>query len=212
MPLRVAIIDDHHLICLGLSHMLAGFPDIQVVGTADSGEKAIQLVRETRPDVLLMDLEMPGMGGHEASLRLMREWPELRIIMLSVTVSGPMPARLLQDGVAGYLTKGADLDEVVMAIRRAAAGERYVNPAMAQTLALQQHAPASLDDPFGQLSARELQVLERIVRGHRLQDIAVELHLSPKTVSTYRARLLQKLHADSDIALARLALDHGLIR
>lgn len=212
MPLRVAIIDDHHLICLGLSHMLAGFPDIQVVGTADCGEKAIQLVRETRPDVLLMDLEMPGMGGHEASLRLMREWPELRIIMLSVTVSGPMPARLLQDGVAGYLTKGADLDEVVMAIRRAAAGERYVNPAMAQTFALQQHAPASLDDPFGQLSARELQVLERIVRGHRLQDIAVELHLSPKTVSTYRARLLQKLHADSDIALARLALDHGLIR
>lgn len=212
MPLRVAIIDDHHLICLGLSHMLAGFADIDVVGTADSGEKAIQLVRETRPDVLLMDLEMPGMGGHEASLRLMKEWPQLRIIMLSVTISGPMPARLLQDGVAGYLTKGADLDEVVTAIRRAAAGGRYVNPAMAQTLALQQHAPVSQDDPFAQLSARELQVLERIVRGHRLQDIAIELHLSPKTISTYRARLLQKLHADSDIALARLALDHGLIR
>lgn len=211
MSTRIAIVDDHNLIRLSFSRMLADVPGFLVVGTAASGEEALQLVRDTQPDVLLMDLQMPGMGGHEASLRLMRQWPAVRIIMLSVTSDGPMPGRLLQAGVAGYLTKGAEFDDVVLAIRRAASGQRYISPDLAQALALQQHAPAPAGNPFGALSEREIQVLQMLVSEHRIQDIAGQLHLSPKTVSTYRSRLLQKLGVDNDIALARLALAHGLL-
>lgn len=211
MPTRIAIVDDHNLIRLGFSRMLADVPGFLVVGTAASGEEALQLVRETKPDVLLMDLQMPGMGGHEASLRLMKQWPALRIIMLSVTSDGPMPARLLQAGVAGYLTKGAEFDDVVLAIRKAMAGQRHISAELAQQLALQQNAPAPAGNPFESLSEREIQVLQMLVSEHRIQDIAGQLHLSPKTVSTYRSRLLQKLGVDNDIALARLALAHGLL-
>lgn len=211
MNIRVAIVDDHSLIRMSLSRMLADVPGLEVVGCAASGEEALDLVRERQPQVLLMDLGMPGMGGHEASLRLMRQWPDLRIVMLSVIEDGPLPARLLQAGVAGYLTKGAELDDVVTAIRRAARGQRYISPALAQVLALQQHAPESPGNPFHMLSERELQVLMLLVSEKRVQDIAEQLYLSPKTISTYRSRLFQKLGVDNDIALTRLALQHGML-
>ncbi|PQA37815.1 DNA-binding response regulator [Amnimonas aquatica] len=209
--MRVAIVDDHNLIRLSLSRMLADVPGLEIAGTAGSGEEALQLVREQQPHVLLMDLMMPGMGGHEASLRLMKQWPALRIVMLSVTEDGPLPGRLLQAGVAGYLTKGASLDELVLAIRRAACGQRYVSPELAQVLALQQPQAETAGNPFDCLSERELQVLMLLVKEKRVQDIAEQLYLSPKTVSTYRSRLLQKLGVDNDIALARLALQHGVL-
>ncbi|WP_241146773.1 response regulator [Amnimonas aquatica] len=211
MTIRVAIVDDHNLIRLSLSRMLADVPGLEIAGTAGSGEEALQLVREQQPHVLLMDLMMPGMGGHEASLRLMKQWPALRIVMLSVTEDGPLPGRLLQAGVAGYLTKGASLDELVLAIRRAACGQRYVSPELAQVLALQQPQAETAGNPFDCLSERELQVLMLLVKEKRVQDIAEQLYLSPKTVSTYRSRLLQKLGVDNDIALARLALQHGVL-
>lgn len=211
MTIRVAIVDDHNLIRLSLSRMLADVPGLEIAGTAGSGEEALQLVREQQPHVLLMDLMMPGMGGHEASLRLMKQWPALRIVMLSVTEDGPLPGRLLQAGVAGYLTKGASLDELVLAIRRAACGQRYVSPELAQVLALQQPQAETAGNPFDCLSERELQVLMLLVKERRVQDIAEQLYLSPKTVSTYRSRLLQKLGVDNDIALARLALQHGVL-
>lgn len=211
MTIRVAIVDDHNLIRLSLSRMLADVPGLEIAGTAGSGEEALQLVREQQPHVLLMDLMMPGMGGHEASLRLMKQWPALRIVMLSVTEDGPLPGRLLQAGVAGYLTKGASLDELVLAIRRAACGQRYVSPELAQVLALQQPQAETAGNPFDCLSERELQVLMLLVKEKRVQDIADQLYLSPKTVSTYRSRLLQKLGVDNDIALARLALQHGVL-
>lgn len=211
MTIRVAIVDDHNLIRLSLSRMLADVPGLEIAGTAGSGEEALQLVREQQPHVLLMDLMMPGMGGHEASLRLMKQWPALRIVMLSVTEDGPLPGRLLQAGVAGYLTKGASLDELVLAIRRAACGQRYVSPELAQVLALQPPQAETAGNPFDCLSERELQVLMLLVKEKRVQDIAEQLYLSPKTVSTYRSRLLQKLGVDNDIALARLALQHGVL-
>ena len=124
---------------------------------------------------------------------------------------GPLPGRLLQAGVAGYLTKGASLDELVLAIRRAACGQRYVSPELAQVLALQQPQAETAGNPFDCLSERELQVLMLLVKEKRVQDIAEQLYLSPKTVSTYRSRLLQKLGVDNDIALARLALQHGVL-
>lgn len=211
MSIRIAIVDDHSLIRLSLSRTLADVPGLEVVGTAGSGEEALVLVRDKQPHVLLMDLMMPGMGGHEASLRLMKQWPTLRIVMLSALDDGPLPSRLLQAGVAGYLTKGAALEDVVFAIRRAAVGQRYISPELAQQLALQQHAPAGDENPFAALSERELQVLMLLVQEKRVQDIATQLHLSPKTVSTYRSRLFQKLGVENDIALTRLALQHGVL-
>lgn len=211
MTIRVAIVDDHNLIRLSFSRMLADEPGLLVVGTAASGEEALQLAREQQPDVMLMDLMMPGMGGHEASIRLMKQWPALRIIMLSGTNDGPMPARLLQAGVNGYLTKGAEFTDVVMAIRLAAQGQRYVSPELAQMLALQQFNADPEGNPFESLSEREMQVLMLLVQEKRVQDIAEQLFLSPKTVSTYRTRLFSKLGVDNDIALTRLALLHGVL-
>lgn len=211
MSIRVALVDDHTLIRLSLSHLLADVPGLTMHWQATSGEEALILARSDEPDVLLMDLDMPGMGGHEAALRLLRTAPGIRIIMLSVTDDGPLPARLLQAGVTGYLSKGAELDELVMAIRRAAQGKRYVSPALAQLLALQQTLSAPGDNPFNQLSEREMQVLSLLINGKRVQDIAEQLCLSPKTISTYRTRLLQKIGVDNDMALARLALQHGVM-
>lgn len=211
MSIRVALVDDHALIRLSLSHLLADVPGIDMIWQATSGEEALSRVRADSPDVLLMDLDMPGMGGHEAALRLLKTAPGVRIVMLSVTEDGPLPGRLLQAGVSGYMSKGAELDELVMAIRRAALGKRYVSPGLAQHLALQQNMPDNSDNPFNQLSEREMQVLSALINGKRVQDIAGQLCLSPKTISTYRTRLLQKVGVDNDMALARLALQFGVM-
>lgn len=211
MSIRVALVDDHSLIRMSLSHLLADVPGIDMIWQANSGEEALLRVRAESPDVLLMDLDMPGMGGHEAALRLLKTAPDVRIVMLSVTDDGPLPGRLLQAGVSGYMSKGAELDELVMAIRRAAMGKRYVSPGLAQQLALQQNMPACAENPFNQLSEREMQVLSELINGKRVQDIAEQLCLSPKTISTYRSRLLQKLGVDNDMALARLALQFGVM-
>ncbi len=209
MTIRVAIVDDHKLICLAFAHMLADVPGMSVVGTAASGEEALVLVRQQQPDVLLLDLDMPGMGGQETFRRLQRQAPELRIIVLSVTEKGPLPGLMLDAGVAGYLTKGAELADVVLAIRRAMLGQRYLSPDLAQSIVLTREEKA--ENPFAQLSEREMQVLTLMTREHRIQDIAESLALSPKTVSTYRVRLMQKLGVENDIALTRLALQHGLL-
>lgn len=211
MSIRVAIVDDHALIRVSLSHLLADVPGLDILWQADSGEEALQLVRDSPPDVMLLDLDMPGMGGHEAALRLLKMASTVKIVMLSVTDDGPWPARLLQAGVTGYISKGAELDELVMAIRRAAQGKRYISPNLAQELALQPFAAQQEGNPFDQLSERELQVLSALSGGKRVQEIAEQLCLSPKTISTYRTRLLLKVGVDNDMALARLALQFGVI-
>jgi two-component system invasion response regulator UvrY len=209
MTIRVAIVDDHKLICMAFAHMLADVAGIEVIGTAASGEEALSLVRQHEVDVMLLDLDMPGMGGQEAFKRLQRQSPELRIIVLSVTESGPLPGMMLDAGVAGYLTKGSELDDVVLAIRRAMLGQRYLSPELAQSIVLSGDKLGV--NPFDSLSEREMQVLKLLTREQRIQEIAETLALSPKTVSTYRARLMQKLGVENDIGLARLALQHGLL-
>jgi two-component system invasion response regulator UvrY len=153
---------------------------------------------------------MPGIGGLEATRKLLRQDPDIRVVAVTVCDEEPFPSRLLKAGAAGYLTKGAALDEMVKAIRTVAAGQRYISPEIAQQLALK-----NLDDekgsPFELLSEREMQITMMIVNCQKVQEISDRLFLSPKTVNSYRYRIFEKLGIDSDVELTLLAVRHGLL-
>jgi two-component system invasion response regulator UvrY len=206
----VLVADDHALVRTGIVHILNDQSDIRVVAEAASGEEAIPLVRQHDPDVVLMDVNMPGMGGMEATSKLLRLYPLLRIIALTVHVSDPYPARLLKAGAMGYLTKGCPAQEMVEAIRVVGSGERYVSADIAQELALSL-LPGNESSPFEKLSRREMQVMLMVTRGKSIQEISDTLCLSPKTVSTYRHRLYDKLGVDNDVELTHLSIRHGVI-
>lgn len=169
--------------------MLADIDGLQVVGEGDSGESALKLARELKPDVVLMDVKMPGIGGLEATRKLLRSHPDIKVVAVTVCEEDPFPTRLLQAGAAGYLTKGAGLDEMVQAIRLAFAGQRYISPQIAQQLALKPFQPQG--SPFDALSEREIQIALMIVGCQKVQIISDKLCLSPKTVNTYRYRIFE---------------------
>ncbi len=186
-------------------------PFAYVVGQADSGEEAIRRARELKPDVVLMDLKMPGIGGLEATRKLLRSNPDLKVIAVTICEEDPFPTRLLQAGAAGYLTKGAALDEMVRAIRMVFAGQRYISPQIAQQLALKSFQPQTSASPFDLLSEREIQIALMIANCQKVQAISDKLCLSPKTVNTYRYRIFEKLAISSDVELALLAVRHGMV-
>ncbi|HEU5399405.1 MAG TPA: response regulator, partial [Gammaproteobacteria bacterium] len=184
--------------------------DIRVVGEASSGEEAVERARSLKPQVILMDVSMPGIGGLEATRKLAMSLPDTRIIVISAQTAEPYPMKLLEAGASGYLTKDSAGDEIVTAIRRVLAGERYISADIARQLAMQAVNKTS-GSPFDQLSSREMQVMIMATGGHSVQAISGKLHLSPKTVSTYRSRLFQKLGVNNDVELTRLALRYGVI-
>ncbi len=211
--IRVLLVDDHELVRTGIRRLLEDRSEaesISVVGEADSGEEALDRVKTLRPDVILMDLNMPGMGGLEALRRMLRHDPKLKVIVVTVHAEGPFPKRLLEAGAMGYLTKGCDVEEMVTAIRRVHAGERHISPEIAQQLALSM-LPGGEESPLDRLSQREIQILLMLTQGYKAQAISDKLCLSPKTVSTYRHRLFEKLAVTTDVELTHLALRHGLI-
>jgi len=208
--IKVLVVDDHDLVRMGITRMLTDISGIKVVGDAASGEDALRLARDLHPQVVLMDVKMPGIGGLEATRKLLRQDPDVRVVAVTVCDEEPFPSRLLKAGAAGYLTKGAALDEMVKAIRAVAAGQRYISPEIAQQLALK-----NLDDekgsPFELLSEREMQITMMIVNCQKVQEISDRLFLSPKTVNSYRYRIFEKLGIDSDVELTLLAVRHGLL-
>ncbi|AZL69610.1 UvrY/SirA/GacA family response regulator transcription factor [Pseudomonas sichuanensis] len=207
--IRVLVVDDHDLVRTGITRMLADIDGLQVVGEADSGESALKLARELKPDVVLMDVKMPGIGGLEATRKLLRSQPDTKVVAVTVCEEDPFPTRLMQAGAAGYLTKGAGLDEMVQAIRLAFAGQRYISPQIAQQLALKSFQPQG--SPFDTLSEREIQIALMIVGCQKVQIISDKLCLSPKTVNTYRYRIFEKLSVTSDVELTLLAVRHGMV-
>jgi two-component system, NarL family, invasion response regulator UvrY len=207
--IRVLVVDDHDLVRTGITRMLADIDGLQVVGEADSGESALKLARELKPDVVLMDVKMPGIGGLEATRKLLRSHPDIKVVAVTVCEEDPFPTRLMQAGAAGYLTKGAGLDEMVQAIRLAFAGQRYISPQIAQQLALKSFQPQA--SPFDALSEREIQIALMIVGCQKVQIISDKLCLSPKTVNTYRYRIFEKLSVTSDVELTLLAVRHGMV-
>ena len=208
--IRVLVVDDHDLVRTGISRMLSDIDGLQVVGQAESGEEALVKARELKPDVVLMDVKMPGIGGLEATRKIMRSHPDIKVVAVTVCEEDPFPTRLLQAGAAGYMTKGAGLAEMVQAIRLVFAGQRYISPQVAQQLALKSFQPAS-NSPFDALSEREIQIALMIVGCQKVQIISDKLCLSPKTVNTYRYRIYEKLSVTSDVELTLLAVRHGMV-
>lgn len=213
--ISVLVVDDHELVRSGISRMLADNPDIKVVGEAASGEEAIDAVRNERPDIVLMDIRMPGIGGLEATRKILRLDDSIRVIVVTVCADDPYPTRVMQAGATAYITKGADIREMVRAIRMAHAGQRYISPEIAQKMALKQLGGDLGEDGqesmFDRLSERELQIAMMVVDCQKVQDISDKLCLSPKTVNSYRYRIFEKLEISSDVELALMAVRFGLL-
>ena len=210
--IRVLLVDDHDLVRAGISRMLSDDEDIQVVDQAESGEQAVEICRRDPPDVVLMDLRMPGIGGLEAIRRILRIDDGIRIIAVTACADDPYPTRVMQAGAHAYITKGADMDEMLRAVRRAALGQRYISPEIAQKMALSSFGDAEEGHgAFDELSERELQIAMMIVQCHKVQDISDKLCLSPKTVNTYRYRIFEKLGIESDVELTLKAVKLGIL-
>jgi len=213
--IRVLVVDDHELVRSGITRMLADNPDLEVIGQLASGEDAIEFVRRGRPDIVLMDIRMPGIGGLEATRRIIRLDDSIRVIVVTACADDPYPARVMQSGATAYITKGADIQEMVRAIRKAHAGQRYISPEIAQKMALKQLSGERDEDGelslFERLSEREMQIAMMVVDCQKVQDISDKLCLSPKTVNSYRYRIFEKLEISSDVELALMAVRLGLL-
>ncbi|MCB1836446.1 MAG: UvrY/SirA/GacA family response regulator transcription factor [Alcanivoracaceae bacterium] len=208
--IKVMVVDDHDLVRTGISRMLADVSGIEVIGEAASGEEAVIKARSLEPDVVLMDVKMPGIGGLEATRKMLRHDDGLRVIAVTVCEEEPFPSRLMKAGAAGYLTKGAGLDEMLRAIKVVHAGQRYISPQIAQAMALKPFTGTETA-PMELLSERELQIMMMIVNCHKVQDISDKLCLSPKTVNTYRYRIFDKLGISSDVEMTVMAMRWGMV-
>jgi two-component system invasion response regulator UvrY len=210
--IRVLLIDDHKLVRTGIRKILEESAGIQVIGEADDGERGLELAKQLKPDVVLLDVSMPGIGGLEATRLLLEHDPSTKVIVVSVHAQEPVPGKLLEAGAFGYLTKGCAADEVVTAVRRVHGGERYLTAEIARALAFGAvGGRKTTESPFELLSQREMQVMMMVTQGQSIQEISERLRLSPKTVSTYRYRLFEKLGVGNDVELTRLAIRHGFV-
>jgi two-component system invasion response regulator UvrY len=208
--IRVLLVDDHELVRTGVKSILERAPDIEVVAEASTGEEAIELQKTSSPDVVLMDVSMPGIGGIEATRRLLVANPGISVIALTALDDDPFPSRLNEVGAKGFLTKGCPAQEMIHAVRMVYRGQRFISPGVAQRHTIKEWKSCAAN-PFQGLSSRETQVLMQILDGRRNQEISDILCLSPKTVSTYRQRILEKLDIRNDVELTRLAYRHGLL-
>ncbi|MFC6440071.1 UvrY/SirA/GacA family response regulator transcription factor [Bowmanella sp. JS7-9] len=208
--IKILLVDDHDLIRTGLRRILDDVRGFKVVGEAGNGEDAIRLVRQLEPDVVLMDMNMPGMGGMEATKKILRINDGCKVIVISVLKENPYPAKVMQLGAHGYLTKDAGADEMIRAIHQVVSGQKYIDGGLAQQIALGK-LDLSTPDPFEALSERELQIMTMISKGQKVPDIASQLNLSAKTVLTYKYRAFEKLGVEGEVELVHLVLRHKLI-
>ena len=210
--IRVLLADDHDLVRTGMRRLLDDVAGIEVVAEATTGEEAVQLCREHSPQVVLMDINMPGMGGLEATKKILQHNASIKVIVVTMSEDDVLAQTLLKAGAAGYLTKGCLVNEIVHAMKEVIAQRRYITPQIATQLALAGTRPDKSQSPFHELSERELQVMLMTLDGRKTHEISESLCLSPKTISTYRHRLFTKLGIQTDVELTRLAMKHGLTK
>ena len=208
--IKVLIVDDHALVRMGIRRLLEDLPDMDVVAEAESGEEALMLVKTHKPDVVLLDMKMPGIDGWEVTRRLKKSNPQIKVIAVTAMCAEPLPSRVLQLGAMGYLTKESGAEEMAAAIRKVAKGEKYLSAEIAQKMAINS-LEAVQGSPFDALSEREMQVMFMITSGMDVQDIAERLFLSSKTINGYRYRIFEKLAIKNDVELTYLAMKHRVI-
>lgn len=207
--LRIMLVDDHAVVRMGFRLLLDTTSDIRVVAECGSGEEALQCFAEVKPDVVVLDLSMGGMGGLETLSRLLAKWPATRVLVLSAHEDTAHPRRALAAGALGYLTKRSAADALIEAIRQVAAGKLFLEPALAQEIVVEQVGrPGS---PLETLSAREFEVFVMLARGKSVAEIAAVLFLSPRTVGTHLYNIKQKLGAGNAAELTLIAIRNGLI-
>ncbi len=209
--IRILLVDDHDLFRAGMGSILRSQHGMAVVGEYSDGEQAIEAVRRDAPDLVLMDVHMPGIGGIEATRKILRIAPQTKIIAVTVLSDDPFPNQLLDAGARGYISKGSGSQEMMEAIETVMQGNYYISSDVAQKLTLTNFRKRGEASPLDTLSAREMQIMLMITRGQSNQEISDALFLSPKTISTYRHRLFEKLDVSNDVELTHLAIRHGLL-
>lgn len=214
MKIRVLVADDHAIIREGLRVMLGNQSDMEVVGIAANGREAIQLVDEYKPDVAVMDISMPELNGIEAIQQILPRHPQMKVVVLSIHGTKPYVYRALKAGAKGYLMKETAGLEVVDAVRAVYHGQRYLSQSIADLLTTESShklEPSIEVNPLGVLSMREREILQLVAEGKTSQEIAERLSISPKTVDTYRSRLMHKIGVDDVAGLVRFAIQNGVI-
>ncbi len=210
--IRIAIIDDHAMVRAGLRQFFADQPDFSVVAEAANGRDALDIVRKGEVDVIVMDISMPEHSGVDALTAIKARAPDLPVLILSGFPEEHYATTLLRQGASGYLNKECDPEEIVKAIRTVARGRKYITAGVAEQLAEGLGSAAANQPLHAQLSDRELQVFLRLARGETIGHMAVSMSLSVKTVSTYRTRVMEKMHLESNSDLTYYALKNGLIQ
>jgi len=206
--IRILIADDHAIVRSGLKQILATAPDMAVATEATNGAEVLQHLSGASVDLLLLDMTMPGISGVDLIRQLHDRYPLLPILVLSMHNEGQIITRALRAGAAGYVTKDSEPEVLLAGIRKVAGGGRFIDPSLVDSMVFDSGAG---EQPDALLTARELQVLTMIGEGRPLGEIADRLHLSPKTISTHKMRLMQKLAIDNNVDLVRYAIRHGLI-
>jgi len=208
--IRLLLVDDHTMFREGLKQILAGYGEISVVAEARDGVEALEAVRAQELDVVVLDLSMPNRGGLETLADIRRSAPSLRVLVLSMHPENQYAIRVLRAGASGYLSKESAAEELVAAIRTVAGGRRFLTADVAERLVDELASPGSFD-PHLQLSDREFQVFTLLASGCMLGEIGEQLGISDKTVTTYRARLLEKLGLRNNVELTKYAIERGLV-
>lgn len=209
MTVKVILVDDHSVVRSGLRRLLESHKSLEIVAEADTGELAYQIYGEVLPDVVLMDISMPGMGGLEAAKRILQRYPQARIVIFSMHEAVSFAAQALKAGVKGYVTKTGLAEDLVQAVLDVSRGKTFLSQDVAQKIALQTLIGET--NPLQQLTSREFEVFRLLAEGKRVEDVADMLKISQKTVANYYTLIKQKLSVNSPVEMVRLAMKHGLI-
>lgn len=208
MTIRLLIIDDHSIVRQGLITIMATTPDIQVVADACDGGRGLDEVRRHQPDVVLLDYSIPGIQGADLIRRLKAEHPRGQVLVLSMHKEGEIVSRLLKAGAAGYITKDAQAETLLCAIRKVASGGHFIDPSLVDLMIFE--APQATRTPRQALTDREFQILSMLAKGRSVNEIADGLRLSAKTVSTHKTNMMRKLHLHTNADVIRYAFQHNI--
>jgi len=212
MSIKVLLVDDHAIIREGLRSLLEKQPEMEVIADTDDGRKAIELVRELLPDIVIMDITMPGLNGIEATRQITAEFPDVKVIALSIHSKRRFVADMLSAGATGYILKECLFDELVQAIKAVAAGGRYLSPRITDVVVSDyvKRLSATAYSPFEALKTREREVLQLVAEGKSTKQIALDLHVSTKTIEANRRQIMEKLNIHSVAELTKYAVREGL--